>query len=70
MVKVRGAAVLRVWAVQVERWLWLGSDTFLVSEGLLDCYAVRGVGGVLYCLFCLFILILYVLVQRFPNFFK
>jgi hypothetical protein len=25
-------------------WLWLGSDTFLVSEGLLVCYVLHGVG--------------------------
>jgi hypothetical protein len=33
-------------AVEAERWLWLGSNTALVSEGLLVCYALRGVGGV------------------------
>jgi hypothetical protein len=38
-----------VWAVQAARWLWLGSGTFFVSEGLLVCYALRGVGGV--CLY-------------------
>jgi hypothetical protein len=50
MVMVRGAAALQVRAVEAERWLWLGSDTFLVSEGLLVCYVLRGVGGVQHCL--------------------
>jgi hypothetical protein len=31
---------LQVQAVETA-WLWLGSDSFLVSEGLLVCYVLR-----------------------------